>query len=185
MIAPRLQRELTDPFRKRINHAPSPVVAVAVPWVSIAFASLSPTWPLFASSPVMPPLGFLMLLAWRQIRPGLLPVWAGLPLGLIDDLYSGQPLGSAILLWSVAMLVLEAVEARFPWRSFLHEWFVASAMLIPYLLLTALLAKLSGGGTPFAAMLPQALATLLIYPLVGRLVAWLDRARLVQIKKLR
>lgn len=184
MIAPRLQRELADPFRKRINRAPSPVVAVAVPWLSIALGSLSPTWPVFASSAMMPPLGFLMLLAWRQIRPGLLPVWAGLPLGVVDDLYSGQPFGCAVLLWSVAMLVIEAIESRFPWRSFLHEWFVASAILVPYLLLTALLANLSGGGTPIGSLVPQILVTLLVYPLIGRLVAWLDRARLVQVKKL-
>ena len=71
---------------KRINRAPSPFIARSVPWLSIMLASLLPAWLLIASAPVMPPIAFLMLLAWRQLRPGLLPVWAGLPLGLFDDL---------------------------------------------------------------------------------------------------
>ena len=45
--------------------------------------------PLVSGLPLVPPFGFLMLLAWRFVRPGLLPVWAGLPLGLWDDLFSG------------------------------------------------------------------------------------------------
>ena len=127
MIAPRLQRQLTDPFRKTINRAPSPFLARAVPWLSVMLASLAPTMPLIASAPVLPPLGFMFLLSWRQLRPGLLPVWAGLPLGLFDDLYSGQPFGSAMLTWSLAMIVLDVIEARFPWRSFLFDWAEAAA----------------------------------------------------------
>ena len=38
---------------------------------------------------------------------------------MFDDLFSGQPMGSAMLLWSVAMIALEAIEQRFPWRGYL------------------------------------------------------------------
>lgn len=182
MIKPLLQRQLGAPFRKRINRAPSPAVALALPWLSIALASLVPTWPLIASAPVIPPLGFLTLLAWRQIRPGVLPVWAGLPLGLVDDLYSGQPLGSAILLWSAALLAIDAIEAKFPWRSFLLDWAVAAALVLAYLLLAALFANLTGGATALVTLVPQALSGVLLYPLVGRMVAVLDRLRLLPIR---
>jgi rod shape-determining protein MreD len=181
MIASRLQLGA----RKRINRAPSPILAVALPWLSIALASLLPTLPLIASAPVMPPLGFLTLLAWRQVRPGVLPVWAGLPLGLIDDLYSGQPLGSAILMWSVALLAFDVFEARFPWRGFLLDWVLAAALAIAYLLLGVVFANTTGGSTPLVALIPQAISTVLLYPLVGRMVALLDRLRLLPIRTVR
>ena len=73
---------------------------------------MGPGWLLIASAPVLPPLGFLAFVAWRQLRPGLLPVWAGLPLGLFDDLFSGQPFGTAVMLWSIAAIVLDVIEAR-------------------------------------------------------------------------
>ena len=82
-----------------INRGPSTLLAAALPLLLVMAGSLSPTWPVIAAAPVMPPLGFILLLAWQHLRPGLFPVWAGLPLGLFDDLFSGQPLGSAELLW--------------------------------------------------------------------------------------
>ena len=177
MIQSRLQRQISDPFRRKLNRAPSPVVAIAVPWLTIMLGSLSPTWPVIASAPMLPPIGFLILLAWRQLRPGLLPVWAGLPLGLFDDLYSGQPLGSAVLLWSIALIALELIELRFPWRNFLLDWLVAAGLILAYLP-TAM--GLALGKTPSLLILtPQLFISIFAYPLVGRLVALFDRFRLV------
>ena len=168
-----------DRFRRRINRAPSPLLALGVPWASVMLASLLPAWLFLASAPYVPPLGFLTLLAWRQLRPGLLPVWAGLPLGLFDDLYSGQPFGSAILLWSVAMVVIELIELRFPWRSFALEWLLATALILVYIVAALGLANATGGSTPIAVLAPQAILAVLLYPFVGRIVAALDRFRLV------
>ena len=179
MIAPRLQRQLTDPFRKKINRAPSPLVARAVPWLTIMLASLAPTWPVIASAPVMPPLGFLFLLSWRQLRPGLLPVWAGLPLGLFDDLYSGQPFGSAMLLWSLAMIALDVVEARFPWRDFLFDWLEAACLIALLLLLSLAFANAAGGATHIRVLVPQIAMAVLVYPMIGRIVWLFDRFRLL------
>ena len=72
---------LHEQTRSRINRAPSPVLAVATPWLLVMLGSLSPALPVIASAPVVPPLGFLVLMAWAQLPPGLLPVWAGVPLG--------------------------------------------------------------------------------------------------------
>lgn len=183
MIQSRLQRQLSEPFRKKINRAPSPLIAIVVPWLTVMLGSLSPTWPLIASAPLLPPLGFLVLLAWRQLRPGLLPVWAGLPLGLFDDLFSGQPLGSAVLLWSIALIVLELIELRFPWRNFLLDWLVAAGLILAYLP-TAM--GIAMGTTPSPVVLaPQLLISIFAYPLVGRLVAVFDRLRLVPFRALR
>jgi len=127
----------------------------------------------------MPPVGYLMFLAWRQLRPGLLPVWSGLPLGLIDDLYSGQPFGSAALLWSVSAIVLDVVEARLPWRSFLTEWLVAIAMIAVYIVIGLALANWAGASTPLQTVGPLIVISVLFYPLAGRLVAFADRIRLI------
>lgn len=171
-------------LRRRMNRAPSPVLARGVPWASVMAASLLPGWIVIASAPVLPPLGLLMLLAWRQLRPGLLPVWAGLPLGLFDDLYSGQPMGSAVLAWSVSMILLDVIETRFPWRNFLMEWIVASAMIAGTIILSLALANAAGGGTQLLAIVPQVLIAIFAYPLVARLVAMLDHFRLVRIMEL-
>ncbi|MET0587022.1 MAG: rod shape-determining protein MreD [Novosphingobium sp.] len=125
----------------------------------------------------------MFLVAWRQIRPGLLPVWAGLPLGLFDDIYSGQPFGSAMLIWSVAMIVLDVIEARFPWRTFWQEWLVGSLMTAFCLLAGALFANASGGATPPVLIVPQLVLAVLLYPLAGRLVAMFDRFRLLRFSK--
>jgi rod shape-determining protein MreD len=178
------------PRRGNLNRAPSPMVAYLTPWLSIVVASLAPSWPVIASVPLMPPLGFLTLLAWRQLHPGLLPVWAGLPLGLFDDLISGQPAGSGVLLWSVALLGLEAIELRWPWRHFLVEWAVSAAFIAAYLVIAGVFAN--GLPSSFAdwppgwlvVVAPQILVSILVYPLLARLVAWLDRLRLTRFRKL-
>jgi rod shape-determining protein MreD len=180
----RLSNPIADRLRPRINRAPSPIVARAVPWVSVMLASLLPAWLFLASAPYAPPFGFLALLAWRQLRPGLLPVWAGLPLGFFDDLFSGQPMGSAILLWSVAMIVLDVIEARFPWRNFALEWLLASALIAACLIGGLGAANLVGGATPLAVLAPQAITAVLVYPVVGRIIAALDRFRLIPIVNL-
>ncbi len=179
-----LARQLRDVTRKKINRAPAPWLAMVVPWVLVMLGSLSPTWPIIASGPVLPPFGFLFLIAWQQMRPGLFPVWAGLPLGMFDDLFSGQPFGSAVLLWSLAMIAIAMIENRFPWRGFVQDWLAAAAMITAALILGLVLANFGGGATALAVIAPQLIVTILVYPLAGR-VAWLaDRFRLLPIREL-
>jgi rod shape-determining protein MreD len=148
------------------------------------FASLLPLMPVIAAAPVLPPFGLMMLMAWRQVRPGVLPVWAGLPLGAFDDLYSGQPFGSAILLWSLAMIGLEVIEARFPWRNYWLDWLVSVGMICALQMLALALANATGGSTALIVIAPQLALAILLYPLAGRLVSALDRMRLVPIVEL-
>lgn len=178
----RLLKAVSEGPRPRINRAPLPIVARSVPWVSVMLGSLLPGWLFMASAPYVPPLGFLTLLAWRQLRPGLLPVWAGLPLGFFDDLYSGQPMGCAILLWSMAMIAIEAIELRFPWRGFALEWLLATAMIGVYVVASLGAANATGGSVPVAVLAPQFILAVLLYPFVARIVAALDRFRLIPLK---
>lgn len=168
------------PIRRRISRTPSPAIAYLTPWFSVMGASILTTLPMIAQGPALPPLGFLTLLAWRQLHPGLLPVWAGVPLGLVDDVFSGQPLGSAILLWSITMVALDIVEQRFPWRNFVVEWAMAAVLILAYLAATTVIAR-TGGGAPLL-VLPQLVIAVVCYPIVGRVVAWLDHKRLIRFR---
>jgi len=175
-------RSRTDQYGRRINREESLILATSLPYVSIMLGSLLPVLLIAPGLPLLPPLGFLMLLGWRIMRPGLLPLWVGLPLGAIDDLFSGQPFGNAILLWSVAMIAIEILETRFPWRGFWQDWFTAGLVVLLYLIL----ALFFSGGMPniyhFAASIPQILLSIMLYPIIARMVAVLDRLRLMRIK---
>ena len=177
-------RARSDAYGSRLNRSHSPLVANVVPWLSIVLASLLPIFFVAAGLPILPPLGFLMLLGWRLFRPGLLPVWAGIPLGLFDDLFSGQPFGFAILTWSLAMLVIEALELRLPWRAFWQDWLSAAVLSIFYLLAGWLLSGASPSLASLIALVPQILLTLLLFPVVARVVARLDLWRLWRWKRL-
>lgn len=170
----------SDAYGSRINRSHSPVLAHTVPWVSIMIASLLPLFPVAVVMPILPPLGFLLLLGWRLVRPGLLPVWAGLPLGLVDDLFSGQPFGFAVLGWSLALIIVEAIELRLPWRSFWQDWFTAGLLLGAYILCGWILSGATPTGFSLAALAPQLVFSILLFPLAARVVARLDRFRLTR-----
>ncbi|MEY2943411.1 MAG: hypothetical protein RLY97_1425, partial [Pseudomonadota bacterium] len=134
------------------------------------------------SAPLLPPLGLLMLLGWRQLHPGLLPIWAALPLGLMDDMFSGQAAGAAMFLWSSIMLLLEMVEFRWPWRNFGIEWALASLMIAAYIVLCGWLNHGNHAPLWLPYVLPQIGLSILLYPLAARMVATLDRLRLVRFR---
>ena len=180
----RQQEAINQRLRKRINRAPSPILSRGVPWASVMLLSLVPFAPLVVSAPIMPPLAFMALLAWRMLRPGMLPVWAGAPLGAFDDLYSGQPFGSAVLLWSCAMLVMELVDIRLRWRGFVQDWALAAALIAAYLVLATLVSNLAGGNAPLRAIVPQIALALIVHPLITRLVAAFDKLRLLPLRKI-
>jgi rod shape-determining protein MreD len=177
-------RARRDRYGSKINRAHSPLLAYAVPWISVMIGSLIPQLPIASAVPLVPPLGYMMLLSWRLVRPGLLPVWAGFPLGLFDDLFSGQPFGCAIVLWSATMIGIELVEARFPWRGFFQDWIVAGVVVTWYLVIAALFSGGRIGGTALLVMLPQLVVSIVLIPVMSRLVAGLDRFRLTRVRVL-
>jgi rod shape-determining protein MreD len=173
-----------DPYGSRINRRESTLLAYGLPWASILLGSLAPWLPIIAPAPVLPPLGFLLMLSWRLLRPGLLPPWAGLPLGLFDDLYSGQPFGSGVLLFSIALIAIELIEIRFPWRNFWLDWLTASGIVVPYLVIAALLSGADATPVQLAVIAPQIALSLVLFPLIARMVAVLDRFRLMRVRRI-
>lgn len=173
-INPRARR---DAYGSRINRDHYKTLAYSMPWVSIMLGSVLPLFAIAAAAPLLPPLGFIMLLSWRMLRPGLLPVWAGFPLGMFDDLFSGQPFGSAIALWSLAMIAIEAIETRFPWRSFLLDWATGGALIATYIVSGSIFSGAELTGPMVLALMPQIAISIMLFPAISRLVARLDRFR--------
>jgi rod shape-determining protein MreD len=163
------------PRRDRFAPPPTAFEQQLIPVVSVILASLAPLLPMIATAPVVPPFGFMMLLGWRLLRNDLWPVWAALPLGGFDDLFSGAPLGTAMALWTMAFIAIDAIDRRFVWRDHYQDWGIASAFVVGYLVLAL---WLSGGGVALPMLLPQMLLSILLFPLVERIAAMLDRWRL-------
>lgn len=177
-------RSRKDPYGSKINRDHSPLLVFGLPILTIIAGSLVPVLPVIAPAPVMPPLGLLFLLAWRLLRPGLIPIWAGLPFGLIDDLYSGQPLGSAILLFSLILIACDMIELRFPWRNFWQNWLTAGVMLACYLPVAALLSGAGIRAAHLGLVVPQVLLSVVLFPIISSIVAVLDRIRLLRVRRI-
>ena len=139
-------------------------------------ASLIAIIPVIATFPLLPPFGLLVLLAWRLMRPETIRIWAPLLYGLFDDLVSGQPLGSAMLLWTIGVLGIDLLDQRLVARDFWQDWILAAGATCFTLIGGRLIA------TRFEAhvdtlLLFQVIVSILFYPFAARLVAWLDRKR--------
>jgi rod shape-determining protein MreD len=149
-----------------------------VPIASTLAASATVLIPSVALSPAWPPLGFLFLLGWRMLRPELWAAWVGLPLGLADDLLSGQTLGTGMVTWTISLLVVDLVEVRLLWRDYWQEWLLAAIAIAFTILAGWAIADWTGGNAPVTLLLPQIATSILFFPFIGRLCALLDRWRL-------
>ena len=171
-----------DKYGSRINRDHSPFLVHAIPWFTILIGSVLQFLPIVSAVAIIPPFGFILMLGWRLVRPGLLPVWAGFPLGLFDDLFSGQPLGSGIVFFSAAMLAIEVFETRFPWRSFWQDWMAAAAAIAVYIIGAALFSGAQVSLIVLISLGPQIVLSILIFPVIARIVAGLDRVRLLRVR---
>ena len=136
---------------------------------SILAGSLVTLLPVVATVPFLPPFGLLMFLGWRLLRPGALPVWAAAPLGLFDDLVSGQPLGSAVSLWTLTLIAIDIVDHRLVWRDFWQDWLIAAAGIAAFLAGSRLAGTPLGAHVDTVLLIQIAIATAL-YPLAATIV---------------
>lgn len=151
--------------------------ARALPWVTVMAGSLVTIVPVVATLPLLPPCGLLMLLAWRLLAPLALRRWAPAPLGLFDDLVSGQPLGSAMMLWTLAFFLIDLFDQRTLFRAFAQDWLIASGA-IAFCLIGGRLVATPLGAHVDGVLLVQVIVTALLFPCAARLVAWIDRRRI-------
>lgn len=147
-----------------------------LPWTTVMAGSLVTILPLGATLPLLPPMGLLMLLAWRLLAPLALRLWAPALLGFFDDLVSGQPMGSATLLWPLAYFLADALEARSGVRDFFATWVIAAVTIVLTIAAARVVAAPAGAHVD-TAMALQIVLSILTFPLVARFVAWLDLKR--------
>jgi rod shape-determining protein MreD len=166
--------------RSRIGKAPSSLQLIGVPIGATMIGSMLPLLPMISTAPLMPPIGLLIFLCWRSFHRTLWPAWMGIPLGFWDDLFSGQVVGSAMMLWTIALLLLDMLDRRMIWRDIWQEWGLAAVSSCVILLLQLRIAHSTGGDTSALFILPQLLMTILLYPLVARLCARIDHWRLTR-----
>ena len=87
-----------------------------------------------------------------------------------------------MLLWSVAVIALDLIEARFPWRTFWLTWLASAGIIAAYLILSLAIANLGGGKAALPILAPQLVVSILTYPLAARLVGLFDRLRLIPLR---
>lgn len=155
-----------------------PLRTVLVPILSTLAGSAMAILPIIATEPIIPPFGLMLLLAWRLLRPEMWPAWTALPLGLADDLLSGHYLGTAMILWTVAFLVLEWVDQLLVWRDGWIEWGIASIAILIIGIGSWALSQPAGSVTSLSTVVPQTIGAILLFPAILRLTAFLDRWRL-------
>lgn len=169
-------RAMRAPARNPFDPTPAPMLQRIIPAASVMIASLITLWPYVASFPLLPPLGLLVLLGWRLMRPDAFAIWAALPLGLFDDLVSGQPLGSAMLLWMICFFVIDTIDQRLVFRDFWQNWLIAAGATGFCLIAGRLIAAPIGAHVD-TVLLMQAIISIMLFPLVARFCAWLDGKR--------
>jgi rod shape-determining protein MreD len=112
------------------------------------------------------------------LRSDVWPIWVGLPLGLIDDLYSGHPIGTAPFAWTMTLIALALLDRRVVYRSWWFEWLVGTLALGFVVLVSALLARAGDIAEIVELVAPQWALSALLLPLFVKMTATTDRWRL-------
>jgi rod shape-determining protein MreD len=154
--------------------------AMAVPAGSVVVASFLCALPIVSDSGWYPDFGFLALIGWRLLRSDPWPAWWTLPMGLVNDLFTGAPIGLSIALWSATMIALDLIDRRTMWRDYWTEWVVAAVLLAINEAIQWKIAAVMGAAVPLRAMLPPLLVSVCIFPLAAWIVSRIDRWRLGQ-----
>ncbi|TFI56612.1 rod shape-determining protein MreD [Sphingomonas parva] len=151
-----------------------------VPVLSTLAAALLDALPIVIQAPLVPDFAFLVLIAWRLLRPEMWQASVALPLGLFNDLVSGHPLGQSMAIWTVTFLLLDVIDSRVGWRDYWLDWLFACLAIAGNSAAGWYVARLAGAPVQFEILLPQLALSVFAYPLVARLVLSLDRWRLAR-----
>ena len=144
--------------------------------LAIALALL----PIVSSAPLVPDLGFLVLVTWRLLRPEIWSAQSALALGLVNDLVGGHPIGQSMLLWTAAFLAFDLIDSRLGFRDYLMDWAIGAGAIIFHTVGVWYIGLLMGHDVRFSVILPQIGLALLLYPVAARLVLAFDRWRLMR-----
>lgn len=150
------------------------------PIVSTLIASMLALLPIIVSSPIIPDIAFLMLIAWRLLRPEMWGPAVALPLGLFNDLVAGHPIGQSMAIWTFLFIIFDIIDSRMLFRDYWMDWIIASFAIAGYVFAGWYIGVLMGNSANFLVMLPHLIASILAFPVVARFVLSLDRWRLAR-----
>jgi rod shape-determining protein MreD len=162
---------------KRFNQGPARF-AMLLPAASVVIASLLSALPIVSTSGWYPDFGYLVLIAWRLLRADPWPAWWAAPLGLVNDLFTGYPIGFSIALWSATMLALDLIDRRTMWRDYWIEWMLAAVLITIDEWLQWRVAAVVDAAPSFSLMIPPLVISICVFPLVAWVVARTDGWRL-------
>jgi rod shape-determining protein MreD len=163
--------------RHRIGREPAPY-APFVPAATVVVGSLLAALPIVSHTGWYPNFGYMVLISWRLLRADPWPSWWAAPLGLVNDLFTGYPVGFSIALWSATMLALDLIDRRTMWRDYWIEWILAAVLLTIDQWMQWRLAALVGARVPFSKMVPPIVISICVFPLSAWLVSRVDAWRL-------
>ncbi|MFL6830135.1 MAG: rod shape-determining protein MreD [Sphingomicrobium sp.] len=163
--------------KRRIGQGPLPGAAW-VPAASVVAASLLSALPIISNSGWYPDFGYLVLIGWRLLRSDPWPAWWAAPLGLINDLFTGYPLGFSVALWSATMLALDLVDRRTMWRDYWIEWVLAAVFLFIHQWLEWRVARAAGARVALSSLFPPLVISVLVFPAAAWVVSRIDQWRL-------
>lgn len=162
---------------RRIGRGPARFAGL-VPAASVVAASLLTALPIVTTSGWYPDFGYLLFISWRLLRADPWPAWWAIPLGLVNDLFTGYPIGFSIALWSATMLALDLIDRRTMWRDYWIEWMLGALLIAIDEWLQWRIAYAVGAAPDFSNMVPPLIISICAFPLSAWLVSRVDRWRL-------
>ena len=95
----------------------------------------------------------------------------------MDDIFSGQPIGSAVFLWSTIFVVLDTLDRKAIQRDYWQDWFIASIAIAFVVIGGMLIADFPRNLLFLNILIPQILLSILLYPFITRLIGAIDNWR--------
>lgn len=162
----------------RLNRGPR-AGADFMPALTVVIGSLLSLLPIVSATGWWPDFGLLMLLGWRLLRADAWPAWWAAPLGFLNDVILGNPIGLSVALWAAIMIAMDILDRRTMWRDYWIEWAIAALFIALSELAHWHLAVLTGAPVPFnTAPGPSILIGVLCFPVAAYLASRLDHWRL-------
>ena len=162
----------------RLNKGPR-VGADFIPAATVVAGSFLSLLPIVSASGWWPDFGLLMLLGWRLLRSDAWPAWWAAPLGFINDLVLGNPIGLSVALWAAIMIAADILDRRTMWRDYWIEWAIAALFIALSEMAHWRIAALTGAPMPFGkAVGPAVLIGVMSFPVAAFFASRVDRWRL-------
>ena len=173
-----MARSALNPKGARLNKGPR-TGAEIIPAATVIAGSMVALMPIVSATGWWPDWGLLMLVAWRLLRADAWPAWWAAPLGFVNDLILGNPIGLSVALWAAMMIALDILVRRTQWRDYWIEWGIAALFIAIAELAQWRVAAMLGAPVPLGVTAgPATVVGTLCFPGAAFLAAMIDRWRL-------